>query len=76
MGGMDTLTVVVIVVAVGVAAALAGVEVARRRLAAAPVSGSPRRVGARRVALALVELRAQAAGERDAACTLPSSRPR
>ena len=38
---MEMLAVVVIVVAVGVAAALAGVEVARRRLAAAPVGGRP-----------------------------------
>jgi DNA recombination protein RmuC len=63
---METLTVVVIVVAVGVAAALAGVEVTRRRLAAAP--GQPANESVRdAVALALVELRAQAAGERDAA---------
>jgi len=64
---METLTVVVIVVAVGVAAALAGVEVTRRRLAAAP-AGQPANESVRdAVALALVELRAQAAGERDAA---------
>ena len=65
---MEMLTVVVIVVAVGVAAALAGVEVTRRRLAAA--SGEPRPADESvrdAVALALVELRAQAAAERDAA---------
>jgi DNA recombination protein RmuC len=63
------LTVVVIVVAVGVAAALAGVEVARRRLAAAPVAptAGPDEAVRDAVALALVELRAQATAERDAA---------
>ena len=66
---METLTVVVIVVAVGVAAALAGVEVTRRRFAAAPVAPTAGSGEAVRdaVALALVELRAQAAAERDAA---------
>ncbi len=66
---MEMLTVVVIVVAVGVAAALAGVEVARRRLAAASVAPAASSDEAVRdaVALAMVELRAQAAAERDAA---------
>src|SRR5262245_13939804 len=65
---METLTVVVIVVAVGVAAALAGVEVTRRRLAAGPASDPATDESVRdAMALALVELRAQAAAERDAA---------
>jgi DNA recombination protein RmuC len=66
MWRMETLTVVVIVVAVGVAAALAGVEVTRRRLAAPasqPTDDSVRDA----FALALVELRAQSTAERDAA---------
>ena len=69
MWRMETLTVVVIVVAVGVAAALAGVEVTRRRLAAATVGPNTGADEAVRdaVALALVELRAQATAERDAA---------
>jgi len=69
MWRMEMLTVVVIVVAVGVAAALAGVEVARRRLAAAPVAptAGPDEAVRDAVALALVELRAQATAERDAA---------
>jgi DNA recombination protein RmuC len=67
MWRMEMLAVVVIVVAVGVAAALAGVELTRRRLAAAP-AGQPVDESVRdAVALALVELRAQATTERDAA---------
>ena len=64
------MTFVVIVVAVGVAAALAAVEITRRRLAAAdpvepevPVDEAVRDA----VALAMIEMRAQAASERDAA---------
>jgi DNA recombination protein RmuC len=70
MDRMEMITVVAIVVAVGSAAALAGAELARRRQAAAtpveaevPVDEAVRDA----VALALVELRAQAAAERDAA---------
>jgi DNA recombination protein RmuC len=65
---METLTVVVIVVAVGVAAALAGVEVTRRRLATAPAPqpGVTDETVRDAFALALVELRAQSAAERDA----------
>jgi DNA recombination protein RmuC len=66
---METLTVVVIVVAVGVAAALAGVEVTRRRFGPMPSSQPAAFDESVRdaVALALVELRTQAADERDAA---------
>jgi DNA recombination protein RmuC len=67
MWRMETLTVVVIVVAVGVAAALAAVEVTRRRLAAAPTSQPTDESLRDALALALVELRAQSAAERDAA---------
>ena len=66
---MEMLTVVVIVVAVGVAAALAGVEVTRRRFGPMP-SGQPAALDESvrdAVALALVELRTHAADERDAA---------
>jgi DNA recombination protein RmuC len=68
MDRMEMITVVAIVVAVGLAAALAGAELARRRPAApvepeVPVDEAVRDA----VALALVELRAQAAAERDAA---------
>jgi DNA recombination protein RmuC len=70
MDRMEMITVVAIVVAVGLAAALAGAEFARRRSAAAapvepevPVDEAVRDA----VSLALVEMRAQAAAERDAA---------
>jgi DNA recombination protein RmuC len=66
---MEFVTFVVIVVAVGAAAALVGVELTRRRLAAdhgepeLPIDETVRDA----VAMAMVEIRAQAAAERDAA---------
>jgi DNA recombination protein RmuC len=70
MDRMEIITVVALVVAVGSAAALAGAGLARRRQPAegrvepeVPVDEAVRDV----VALALVEMRAQAAAERDAA---------
>ena len=67
---MEMMTIVVLVVAVGVAAALAAAEVTRRRLATAdlrrsevPVDEAVRDA----VAMAMIEMRATAASERDAA---------
>lgn len=66
MGGMEIVLIVVlvlvVVVAVGLAGALAGAEVARRRAAGGPPDEAVRDA----VSLAMVELRAQAASERDA----------
>jgi DNA recombination protein RmuC len=70
MSVMEMLTIVVIVVAVGVAAALAGVELTRRRLATADLPEPEVAVDEAvrdAVAMAMVELRAQAAAERDEA---------
>src|SRR5262245_55549780 len=70
MDGMEILTIVVVVVAVGLAAALAGAELARRRLAAAPAAEPAQPVDESvrdALALAMVEMRAQATAERDAA---------
>jgi DNA recombination protein RmuC len=67
---MEMLTIVVLVVAVGVAAALAAAELTRRRLATAPVAGTPVPVDEAvrdAVSLAMIEIRATAAAERDAA---------
>jgi DNA recombination protein RmuC len=70
MEGMEYMAFVVIVVAVGVAAALVGVELTRRRLAAVD-PGEPEvhvdEAVRDAVTLAMVEMRAQAAAERDAA---------
>ncbi len=64
---MEYVVFVVIVVAVGAAAALAGVELTRRRVAGGepelPIDETVRDA----VAMALVEIRAQSAAERDAA---------
>lgn len=75
MDGMELIVFVLLVVAVGVAAALAGVEVTRRRLAAAqPVPAVPAEpevpmdlVVRDAVAGALAEMRLQSGAERDAA---------
>ena len=74
MDGMELIVFVVLVVAVGVAAALAGVEVTRRRLAAAPVPepsvpAEPEvpvdLVVRDAVAAAMAEMRLQSAADRD-----------
>jgi DNA recombination protein RmuC len=70
MVDMEVMSVVVLVVVVGVAAALAGVELARRRLAAAAppeTDAGLESVLRESMASALDELRAQAGAERDVA---------